>query len=592
LKGENLQTFSIQTKLLVFVTSLVVIPGAIYGAVAVSRSRAALAHTVGQQLVGEARNAADRLTTALRSHRDNLSGSARQDVMREIRIGDLDKRISSFLTSLKGGCPTCLDFLVLDREGRVLASSNPSLIGRPVGAHGGVPVDAAIEGPIDAPDHGRSSLRFSVSIPDPDAPAAVLGWLIGLVDWERETDVTTRVRDNLLTLGINADVLVLDDESAVVGGAPRSDGRWQRGDIVGFAARRAPGAGAAARVEEAAGVLVGHAGLPDDLPRWTILVAEPLAEAFAPVQHMARLLGGVLVVTLLAALGVAFAAVRRVTRPLAELTEAAAEVGRGGTPTPTVVVRSRDEIGTLATAFNRMAADLHRAERRLVDAAKFAFVGELAAGVAHEVRTPLGVLRSSAQLLERSLQPRDEDARELLLLVRDEVDRIERVVSGLLELGRPRELRLEPARLGQIVLRAADFIEIQARAKGLTLSRRPFDSDPVVSCDPELVYQVALNLLVNAVQILAPGGAIELALLPPSDGYAGFEVRDDGPGIPEDLRATLFQPFATRREGGIGLGLTFVQRVVLEHHGRLAVSDANGRGTVFRVELPTVEVAT
>ena len=175
-------------------------------------------------------------------------------------------------------------------------------------------------------------------------------------------------------------------------------------------------------------------------------------------------------------------------------------------------------------------------------------------------------------------------------MLRDEVDRIERVVSGLLELGRPRELKCERAPLGQIIFRAADFVEAQARERGIAIRRRAIEPDPLASCDPELVYQVALNLLVNAVQILPPGGAIEVALLPPRNGYASFEVRDDGPGIPEEMREKIFQPFFTRRDGGTGLGLTFVQRVVLEHHGRVSVSGNAGRGAVFRVELPAAEV--
>jgi signal transduction histidine kinase len=303
---------------------------------------------------------------------------------------------------------------------------------------------------------------------------------------------------------------------------------------------------------------------------------------------MATLLGGTLALTLLIALVAALGAARRVTQPLAELTTAAHDVGRGA-PVPAIPVRSGDEIGTLAAAFNRMAADLGRAEDRLVEAAKFAFVGQLAAGVAHEVRTPLGVLRSSTQLLERTLAAPDDETRELLHLVRDEVDRIEGVVSGLLELGRPRELRIEAAPLGQILWRAADFVEVQAREKGVALARRQVDPDPRVACDPELVYQVVLNLLVNALQILPSGGHVALTSLPPQNGHAGFEVRDDGPGIPPDLRATLFQPFATRRAGGVGLGLTFVQRVVLELGGRVTVEDAPPHGTVFRVELPLAE---
>ena len=251
-------------------------------------------------------------------------------------------------------------------------------------------------------------------------------------------------------------------------------------------------------------MLVGRAAVRDDLPTWTVLVAQPASEALAAVRRMATLLGTALALTLLVALVAALAAARRVTRPLAELTTAAHDVGRGA-PTPPIAVRSGDEIGTLAAAFNRMAADLGRAEHRLVEAAKFAFVGELAAGVAHEVRTPLGVLRSSTQLLERTLASPDDETRELLHLVRDEVDRIEGVVSGLLELGRPRELRIESAPLGQILWRAADFVEMQAKEKGVAVARRQSGADPRVACDPELVYQVVLNLLVNAVQILPPG---------------------------------------------------------------------------------------
>src|SRR5262249_46323818 len=148
---------------------------------------------------------------------------------------------------------------------------------------------------------------------------------------------------------------------------------------------------------------------------------------------------------------------------------------RGLAAIPAVPVRSRDEIGTLAAAFNRMAADLARAEGHLVEASKFAFAGELAAGVAHEVRTPLGVLRSSTQLLERSLEIHDDESRELLHLMRDEVDRIEHVVSGLLELARPRDLQLEATPIGPILLRAVEFIEVQAREKGVAITCRAAD---------------------------------------------------------------------------------------------------------------------
>lgn len=588
---ERIPVFSIRTKLLFFAAALILIPGGIYGVVTLSNSRAALAQVIGRQLVEEARNSADRLATILRSERERLESFALQDVMREIRIADFDKRISSFLASAKRGCPACVDLLVLDRDDRVVASSNPVWIGKSEDATlGDVHEEQTIEGPFQASNGADVLLRFMVPVPDPDAGQATLGRLVALFDWERGTRVVARVRDNLLPVGFTVDVLILDVQGRVIGGAARPQGPWQLGNLVALQPPNTREQTAMGYIDSAAQMLVGHARLPDDLPPWTIVVAEPLSHAFAPVRRTAQLLGTALVGTLLVALAVAFLAARRVTRPLTELTKVAETVGRGERLASTVPVRSRDEIGTLTTAFNHMAADLKRAERELVDAAKFSFVGELAAGVAHEVRTPLGVLRSAAQLLERSLEVKDEESRELLRLLRDEVDRIERVISALLELGRPREMSPEPSPLGQILFRAADFIDAQARQKQITIRRRANDPDPVILCDPELIYQVALNLLVNAVQILPGGGAIEIGLLPARDGYAGFEVRDDGPGMTEEVRARIFEPFFTRREGGTGLGLTLVQRVIQEHRGRVVVESELGRGTVFRVNLPVSEV--
>jgi signal transduction histidine kinase len=100
------------------------------------------------------------------------------------------------------------------------------------------------------------------------------------------------------------------------------------------------------------------------------------------------------------------------------------------------------------------------------------------------------------------------------------------------------------------------------------------------------MYQVALNLLVNAIEVLPAGGLVTVAMCGDGDGFAGFEVHDDGPGIPEAIRERIFQPFFTQREGGTGLGLTFVQRVVHEHKGRISVHSEMGRGSVFRVLLP------
>jgi signal transduction histidine kinase len=257
-----------------------------------------------------------------------------------------------------------------------------------------------------------------------------------------------------------------------------------------------------------------------------------------------------------------------------------------------VPVRSDDELGALAAAFNRMASDLGRAQRELVEAEKFAFVGELAAGVAHEIRTSLGVLKSSSQLLDHSLaKDANAEVRELAQMVQEEVARLGGVVDELLTLKPVRAPRLEPGPLSPLLARAVELVAPAARAKNLRIVQaRPPGEEPLVAREPELILRVIVNLIVNAVQAHPGNGTIEVAWLEPRDGHGGFAVRDDGPGIPEALRERIFEPFVTGRPGGIGLGLTFVKRVVHEHRGRIHVASSPAEpGARVRVELPLAE---
>jgi signal transduction histidine kinase len=102
-----------------------------------------------------------------------------------------------------------------------------------------------------------------------------------------------------------------------------------------------------------------------------------------------------------------------------------------------------------------------------------------------------------------------------------------------------------------------------------------------------MVYQVIVNLVVNALHALRSGGRIAIRVFEPNDGYAGFEIRDNGPGIPEGIRNKIFQPFVTASKDGVGLGLTFVKRVIHDHQGRISVESGPGSGTCFRIEIPT-----
>ncbi|MGH7899230.1 MAG: hypothetical protein ACREQQ_14840, partial [Candidatus Binatia bacterium] len=279
MSAGSLQLFSLRTKLLVFAAALVLVPGGIYGTIAVSSSRAAVAEVIGRQLVEEARNAADRLATTLRSESRRLEWFAVQDVMREIRIGDLDKRISSLLASGKSSCPACIDLFVLDDRGGVVASSNPARIGAKEPPGGDAAAGVTIEGPLAADGAASSMLRLALPIPDPDRPRSRLGRLVALLDWRRTSEVLVQARANLASVGLEPDILIVDRGGVVIGGAIRAAGRWQPGSRIALPSPDPLDPATTGQVDAEIGVLLGQQRLPDDLPPWSVVVAEPLADA-------------------------------------------------------------------------------------------------------------------------------------------------------------------------------------------------------------------------------------------------------------------------------------------------------------------------
>ncbi len=577
-----------------FALLIVLAPGTLFGWIAISNGRHALTETIGRQLAAEAHSGSDSLGATLNAELSDLRTFARQDLMREIRIGDLDKRISAFLAGLKNGDQSILELHVTDSAGRIVAASDPSSIGRTdLGSPGAStePPGESLRGPLDW--GGGKALELAVPVPDPDRSGASFGRLTAVYDWTHQTGTLEQIRQDLHEMSLEADIVITDASGVVIAGAVEPGTHTPIGrdlSAAGWTTIQGVDGGASSgfAVERPPRTLVGYARMAGATPGWTILVMQPLSRALQPVHAMTVRLAIGLAAVLALALGLAVVLANRVARPLRELTMATREISSGEPPAAPIATRSRDEVGQLTAAFNQMSVDLRRAQSEVLEAAKFAFVGELAAGVAHQVRTTLGVLRSSAQILQPSLGVRDVEAAELIQIMLDEVEHLDDVVTQLLNLGRPRELTIDRTPLRDVVFRAADFAEPQARAKGVTIRRVGGESLPAL-CDEGQMYQVALNLIVNAVQVVPTGGEVTVVVLPESDGFVGFEVRDNGPGIPEEIRQKIFLPFFTMREGGIGLGLTVVRRVIQEHRGRLSVESVVGAGSVFRVELPAAE---
>ena len=233
----------------------------------------------------------------------------------------------------------------------------------------------------------------------------------------------------------------------------------------------------------------------------------------------------------------------------------------------------------------RAEADARRSER-------LAALGQMSAGLAHEIRNPLGVIKGSAEMLAQKVHDMNPLASELAGFIGSEVNRLNSLVARFLDFARPSHLDLRPARVPEIVDRAIEAVRHQFPAANVTIQRRYADHLPDVLLDSQLCEQVFVNLVTNAFQAADGAGAcLEIGIEPEeSNGKSGVAVivEDNGPGVSPELREQIFNPFFTSKKDGVGLGLSIVAKIVDDHHGwiKLESEDSHGRGARFHVFFP------
>ncbi|MRR12180.1 PAS domain-containing protein, partial [bacterium] len=222
---------------------------------------------------------------------------------------------------------------------------------------------------------------------------------------------------------------------------------------------------------------------------------------------------------------------------------------------------------------------------QLIRADRLAAMGELTAGVAHEVRNPLGIIRASVQLVEDAGSDRARVA-EATRVIKQEIDRLDRVIKALLDFGRPSHPTLRPIDIEDVVADVVLFTRQFAGQSQVEIETEYSAGIPLVSADPDQLKQVFVNLVSNAVQAMETTGGVIRIRVWDDDAFVFVSVSDTGPGIPPDTLAKVFDPFFSTKDSGTGLGLTIVHRIIDQHGGRIEVQSTPSTGTTFTVALP------
>ena len=229
--------------------------------------------------------------------------------------------------------------------------------------------------------------------------------------------------------------------------------------------------------------------------------------------------------------------------------------------------------------------ELRKMEVSVKQAERLAMVGRLSAAVAHEIRNPLASISGSIELL-RQMPQSDDDSHALMGIVTREIDRLNALLSDLLDYANPRPLKVAPLDVSELVRDTVRVFEQDRGLAGVTVDARTGEHSVPLDGDAAKLRQVLWNLLRNAAEAAADGGGHVVVEVRPGSKEVAIRVRDDGPGVPRELRDRVFEPFFTTKSRGTGLGLATVLNLVTDHRGTVQLESQPGQGTCLTVRLP------
>jgi two-component system NtrC family sensor kinase len=290
--------------------------------------------------------------------------------------------------------------------------------------------------------------------------------------------------------------------------------------------------------------------------------------------------------SILVAVMIAIPISRSITRPVETLARATEKVAQGDR-TVTVPVEGTGELAVLARSFNTMVETLRTTEQQLLQSEKLASVGQLAAGVAHEINNPLGTILLFSDIMRKEL-PADDPRRDDVTMIIDEATRCKTIVADLLNFARQNEVLAQTTDVNALLREMIEEIAVQPVFEQVKIATQLEPSLPNIQADPAQLREVFVNLMTNAAEAMEGGGSLTITTANAEDEMIKIAFQDTGCGIPEQNLSKIFTPFFTTKAigKGTGLGLAIVYGIIKMHRGQIYVESEVGVGTTFTITLP------
>jgi len=232
----------------------------------------------------------------------------------------------------------------------------------------------------------------------------------------------------------------------------------------------------------------------------------------------------------------------------------------------------------------RRALERLRLQEQLSRAERLSSLGEMAAGISHEIRNPLGIIKSSSELLEKKMAGYDPSS-SIPGIIIEEADRLNNIITDFLNFAKPRSPNLVSCNIVEVLEKNIAFLSSQIKEEGYTIEKHYGDNIPEIKADSNMLYQAFLNIILNAMQAMPDGGGIDVEITSGTNKVIIY-FKDEGQGIPEDLKEKIWDPFFTTKEKGTGLGLGIVKNIIESHGGEIHIDNRSNVGAKVTMEIP------